>query len=225
MKINRHGRAKILTPEEIALLFNQGLTNDRDRALFGVCLYCACRINEACTLRLTDIYRGKGEVRDEIIIRKCNTKGKLATRCIPVIEELRTLLINWYPNPRGWFVFPSRYQTGHISPDSAGRILRQACEKLGIEGVSTHSFRRSALTMMSNSGIPLRVIQEVSGHRNLDELQKYLEVTPSQVRGAVSSLSMFSHAGKQTFDDIEGFDQINPLPDLSPTSEKKEIPF
>jgi integrase/recombinase XerD len=35
----------------------------------------------------------------------------------------------------------------------------------------------------------------VSGHRNLSELQKYLEVTTEQVRGAVSSLSMLSHVG------------------------------
>ncbi len=45
---------------------------------------------------------------------------------------------------------------------------------------------------MSNGGIPLRVIQEVSGHRNLGQLQKYLEVQPDQVRGAIASLSMLS---------------------------------
>ena len=43
---------------------------------------------------------------------------------------------------------------------------------------------------MSNAGIPLRVIQEISGHRSLSVLQGYLEVTPEQVRGAASSLSM-----------------------------------
>ena len=202
MKINRHGRAKILTREEIALLFNQGLTLPRDRALFGVCLYCACRIREACTLRVNDVYRCKGQVRDEIIIRKANTKGKLATRCIPVIEELRSLLVNWYPNPRGWFVFPSRFETGHIHPDSAARILRNACQNLGIEGASTHSFRRTALTMMSNAGIPLRVVQEVSGHRSLEVLQKYLEVQPEQVKGAVASLSMLSHVGQPLYPDL-----------------------
>ena len=203
MKIDRHGQAKILTPSEIALLFNQGLTLPRDKALFGICLYTACRIREACTLRVNDVYRGKGQVRDEIIIRKANTKGKLATRCIPVIEELRSLLVNWYPQPRGWFVFPARHGKGHINPDSAAKILRDICKSLGIEGVSTHSFRRTALTMMSNAGIPLRVVQEVSGHRNLDVLQKYLEVDQGQVRGAVSSLSMLSHIGKSGYDDVE----------------------
>ena len=45
---------------------------------------------------------------------------------------------------------------------------------------------------MSNAGIPLRVIQEISGHRNLHELPKYLEVKPEQVLGAVASLSMLA---------------------------------
>lgn len=45
---------------------------------------------------------------------------------------------------------------------------------------------------MSNSGIPLRVIQEISGHRNLEQLQRYLEVSDEQVLGAAASLAMLS---------------------------------
>jgi integrase/recombinase XerD len=65
--------------------------------------------------------------------------------------------------------------------------------------------------MMSDAGIPLRVIQEVSGHRTLDELQKYLEVKPEQVRGAIATLSMLSHVGKSGYDDVEstsGLEQV-----------------
>jgi len=54
---------------------------------------------------------------------------------------------------------------------------------------------------MSNEGIPLRIIQEVSGHKSLSELQKYLEVKPEQVRGAVSSLSMLSPVKKSAYFD------------------------
>ncbi|WP_287357666.1 hypothetical protein [Moorena sp. SIO3B2] len=41
MKIDRHGQAKILTTEEIQLLFNEGVKLDppRDQALFAVMLY------------------------------------------------------------------------------------------------------------------------------------------------------------------------------------------
>jgi integrase/recombinase XerD len=217
MKINRHGRAKILTSSEIQQLFNEGFQSDRDRALFGVCLYTACRINEACTLNTLDVYDKKMRVRDEIIFRRHNTKGKLAARAVPVIEELRSLLVKYQPNNRDGFLFPGRHGKGHINSESASRILRETCEMIDFEGVSTHSFRRTALTQMSNAGIPLRVIQEISGHRNLEELQKYLEVSPEQVKGAVSSLSMLGHVGdgyvrKRVFVDV------NPMPDTETVS-------
>jgi integrase/recombinase XerD len=162
--------------------------------LFGICLYCCCRINEACTLNVNDVY-SKGRVRPELLIRKGNTKGKLATRAIPVIEDLRVLLKTYrFPVERG-YLFPGRWGKGHINPDSAARILREAFSRVGIEGCSSHSFRRTGLTLLSNAGIPLRIIQEVSGHRNLEQLQRYLEVKPEQVRGAMSALSMLSHEG------------------------------
>ncbi|MCF3600605.1 tyrosine-type recombinase/integrase [Planktothrix agardhii 1032] len=121
MKVNRHGKAKILSHDEIQILFNEGLHNLRDRVIFAVCLF-----------------------------------------------------------------------THHITSDSGARILRKAFEQTGIDGASSHSMRRTALTQMSNAGIPLRTIQEISGHRNLEQLQQYLEVQPEQVRGAIAALSMLS---------------------------------
>ncbi|GAA6614898.1 tyrosine-type recombinase/integrase [Scytonema sp. NUACC26] len=205
MKVNRHGRAKVLTQSEIQQIFSHGLENDRDRTLFGVCLFTACRIREACTLLASDIYTPKGLVRPKLIIRKANSKGKLATRSIPVIDDLRQLLTNYQPLAVEVYLFGGR-SDGHLAEDSAARILRIACQKVGITGVSTHSFRRTALTQMSNAGIPLRVIQEISGHRNLEQLQKYLEVSEEQVLGAASSLAMLSpvgsDVGKYTYPDI-----------------------
>jgi len=205
VKINRHGRAKVLTQQEIQLIFSQGLENLRDKTLFAVCLFSACRIREACTLIAEDIYTSKGQVRTQFVLRKSNTKGKLATRSIPVIEDLRRILVEYYPLAGKVYLFPGR-SNGHISHDSAARILRLACERVGILGVSTHSFRRTALTQMSNVGIPLRVVQEISGHRNLDQLQRYLEVSDEQVLGAAASLSMLSPAGEvgiMSYNDID----------------------
>lgn len=193
MKIDRHGKAKILTTEEIQLLFNQGTDKDRDRVLFGICLYTGCRINECVTLQKIDVYDRYGQVRTELILRKKNTKNKLATRTIPVIEELRLLLANYQTLPDNPYLFPGKGGVGHLHPDSGARLLKQACCRIGLIGISSHSFRRTALTQMSNAGIPLRIIQEISGHRNLEQLQRYLEVKPEQVRGAIASLSMLSH--------------------------------
>ncbi|NEO33480.1 MAG: phage integrase family protein [Symploca sp. SIO3C6] len=192
MKINRHGKAKILSPEEIQLLFSKGLLLTRDRTLMAVMLYTAARVNETVTLLTTDVYNKRGKVRPELIIRKSNSKGKLATRSIPVLEDLRTRLENYRPTYDNGYLFPGLWGKGHLHRDSACLILKRACERTGIDGISTHSFRRTALTLMSNAHIPLRVIQEISGHRNLDQLQRYLEVETDQVKGAIAQLSMLS---------------------------------
>lgn len=207
MKIDRHGRAKILTQEEIQLLFSEGLETNRDRCLFGIMLFSACRVREACTLLTKDVYEPSGRVRNELIFRKGNTKGKLATRTIPVLVDLRLILTEYYPSAGVEYLFPGRFGLEHIQSDSAARVLRKACNRVGILGASTHSFRRTALTQMSDTNIPLRIIQEVSGHRNLSQLQKYLEVKPEQVRGAIASLSMLSptsgEVGKWEYDDFD----------------------
>ncbi|MGE5656301.1 MAG: tyrosine-type recombinase/integrase [Actinomycetota bacterium] len=202
MKIEGYGQAKILTQAEIERLFSEGFQSDRDRDLFGVCLYTACRIAEACSLMVKDVYTTSGTVRSTINFRKSNTKGKLQTRTIPVIEDLRSLLTSWRSHTGPIYLFPGRHRCHHwkhLHPDSADMILREAFERVGIEGASSHSFRRTALTQMSNAGIPLRVIQEISGHRNLEQLQRYLEVKPDQVRGAIASLSMLSYTGISLF--------------------------
>ena len=201
MKIDRHGRAKILTTDEIQLLFNEGFTLNppRDRTLFAVCLYTACRIQECVTLKIQDVYDSRKRVRPVLMIRKGNTKGKLATRTIPVIEDFRIRLNHFKPPTTRGYLFPGRHGKNHLNPSSADWILREACKRVGIEGVSTHSFRRTALTQMSNAGIPLRVIQEISGHRTLDELYKYLEVKPEQVKGAIANLSMLTPVEKEVY--------------------------
>ncbi|MGB3188981.1 MAG: site-specific integrase [Limnoraphis sp.] len=194
MKIDRHGRAKILTQDEIYSLFNQGFIRDKHKALFAICLYTACRIGEAVSLKTNDIYDRYGRMRSELNIRKEQTKGKLATRTIPIVDDLKRYL-EIYKRPKHEYLFPARQNNktvGHIKTTSAGAILAEACDRIKLVGVSSHSFRRTALTQMSNAGIPLRVIQEISGHRTLDELYKYLEVKPEQIRGAVASLSMLS---------------------------------
>lgn len=163
-----------------------------------------------------DVYDTGGRVRPELIIRKGSTKGKLATRTIPVLEDLRRRLV-MYQNQADYhgFLFPGRHGRGHLLADSASWLLRGACKRVGIEGVSTHSFRRTALTQMSDAGIPLRIIQEVSGHRTLDELQKYLEVRPSQVRGAIAALSMLSPVEESAaYFGKTGYYDVDPSPNL-----------
>ena len=49
--------------------------SDRDHALFGICFYTGCRINEACSMLTTDAYDAM-EVKAKMLLCKINTKDK-----------------------------------------------------------------------------------------------------------------------------------------------------
>lgn len=187
MKIKGHGQAKILSSSEIDRLFTWGFTQVRDRALFGICLYSGCRISEALALTPDDLVGGY------LILRKQTTKGKKATRTIPINPQLQEILDPYLTaiSPTR-YLFPGHHNAKTLKPltrAAADLILKQACERVGLVGVSTHSFRRTALTNMSNAGIPLRVIQRISGHSSLATLQRYLEVSDEQVIEAVNAIA------------------------------------
>ena len=285
MLINRNGQAKILTENELKQLFERGFSCSRDKALFAVAFYTGSRISEARQMHLIDAF-SEGYVRDDIIIRKANTKGKQATRTIPTHPKLAEILSEYYDdslelikvkkmvgdwspfnfnedgmivrnnhlhcphcgstkiikhhrykgeqcylckncvrltreskihkvctdaqtptlyNPRGVkaslnygflfaeennpFLFPGQQGQGCFSLRAAIYVFDKAFERMGIVGASTHSCRRTALTMMHREGVILRVLQEISGHKDLGVLQRYLEVSEEQTRAAVNVLN------------------------------------
>ncbi len=180
MKVNGNGQGKVLTQDELRQLFSEGLITPRDRALFGICLFTGCRVSEALALHTTDIKGGM------LTFRKSTTKGKLKTRVVDIQPGLASLLEAYQPKKKPGFLFPGRCPGQPMTRFMADKILKKACASIGVVGVSTHSFRRTALTQMSSAGIPLRHIQEISGHNDLGTLQRYLEVSPDQRRKAVS---------------------------------------
>ncbi len=137
-----------------------------------------------------DVIGVKG-VRDKLVIRSHNTKGGRDTREIDVHPRLRQYLTDYIDSGfdrKKPYLFPGRHGRGHLKKGSADYILRQVCEKLEWEGISTHSFRRTALTQMSGAGVPLRHIQAISGHRSLSALERYLGVTDQQKQSAIHAL-------------------------------------
>lgn len=183
MKSQGNGQAKVLNPSEISRLFAELGKNPRDACLFAICYFTACRVSEARQLLTFDI-------KDDVIVfRKSITKGKLKSRTISINPALRRFLNNYQPHKPGP-LFPGRRGISEfMARNTCDRILRNACKIVEIEGCSTHSFRRSALTNMHRSKIRLRTIQKISGHSDLGTLQIYLEVSDDEIKNAINSLN------------------------------------
>jgi integrase/recombinase XerD len=139
MKVDGNGQGKILTSKELRLLFTLGFVSPRDRALFGICLFTGCRVSEALALQTTDIKGGT------LTFRKSTTKGKLKTRVVDIQPGLAQLLAEYQPVKEGALFPGMRGRSPTLTRFAADKVLRDACARVKLEGVSTHSFRRTAL--------------------------------------------------------------------------------
>jgi integrase/recombinase XerD len=183
------GKAAVIGAEDMERLFSldDGFQSIRDRALFGICRYTACRINEACQLRSDDVFLPNGKVKNEIVFRAETTKGEYGGKTVHVSDDLRQLLEE-YGHPGKVQLFPGRHGLGSLNPVSASNIFKAVCDRLGLDHVSTHSFRRTSINRMRDAGYRFEAIQKVSGHRSLDGLSNYLEVSQAEAKGAVNCL-------------------------------------
>ncbi|MBW4540320.1 MAG: site-specific integrase [Myxacorys chilensis ATA2-1-KO14] len=134
MKIKGRGQAKILSLEERERFFSEGFLCARDRALNAICCYTACRISEARQLQYKDVFHAD-KARDIIVFGKNITKGKRATRQIPMHSRLAEFLEQYQQESlellsikkkvRQWD-YKSLSCPSILSPD--GKIICPKCE-------------------------------------------------------------------------------------------------
>jgi len=173
MKNNRNGQAEILKEEQLEELFS--VVSPKHKLLFSICYYTSCRVSEALQLQRADI------INNWIVFRAITTKTK-KTREVKVPHKLAQI-INEVGLPDKGYLFPN--STGErMSRQAADKALRQACEYIGLKGVSTHSFRRTGITKLHDAGVPLRTLQNRTGHASLANLALYVEVNQADVDAA-----------------------------------------
>ncbi|MCT0215049.1 site-specific integrase [Synechococcus sp. CS-1330] len=77
----------------------------------------------------------------------------------------------------------------NITNESTGsrKALRQTCSRIALEGVSLHSFRRTAAQDAVDRGLPLHVVQALTGHKSMGSLGGYVQPSDSQVLAAIGA--------------------------------------
>jgi integrase/recombinase XerD len=180
-------QAKILGSKEIENVFKI-LETDRDKLIFALGLYTSMRIGEIIRLKQNQVFTDQG-IKNVLTVQRLKKRRDVFDE-IPVHPKLRLHLKQYRNIVREceWLFPSSESIAGHIIRERAHQILSNAFDTLKIEGASTHSMRRTALTNMSRSGVPLRIIQKISGHANLGQLQEYLEVDPEDKHKAINVL-------------------------------------
>lgn len=177
-KVEGKGQALVLTPEQVTQIIN--LARYPYRVPIAIAAYTGCRMSEAIALRAENLQEGA------IVFTRTKT-GE--TRTVQMHPRLKAFLAD-EELPSTGYLFPSQGGKAlpHITRQAVDKELRAVCEGLGIKGVGTHSFRRTALTAMKNANIPIKNIAAISGHRSLDELARYLEVSEQDKERAIAAL-------------------------------------
>jgi integrase len=64
-----------------------------------------------------------------------------------------------------------------------------SCQRAGIKGVTPHTLRHTAGTLMALAGVDLFLIAKVLGHSVQKTTELYAHFQPSYLRGAVDALA------------------------------------
>ena len=64
-------------------------------------------------------------------------------------------------------------------------MINEIYRAAGIQGATSHSGRRGFITILANSGVGIKVIMDLAGHRQMGTTQRYINVTDEQKRRAV----------------------------------------
>lgn len=187
MKIDRNGQAEALTKEMFRQVLN-AIDNPRHRLIFALCWYTTERPHAILTLKVADVYKDAiARIPHETIVIASGNRKDRQTREVPVSAALKTELKAFSPRRSG-YLFPGRSPDCPLGWSAYYKALDRVFEKLGLRGYSTYSTRRGSITTLSRAGMSARQIQQLSGHRSLSSLQKYIDVSEAETRSMVSML-------------------------------------
>lgn len=147
----------------------------RDQALLFAMAATGCRIAEILAVKVSDIRR-----RGRRWVVMVTGKTDVVPRAAPLTAEAKAKVDAWLAarGPVSEYVFTGfqgrslRRLSTPISPKSAWEAVKDAADLAGVEGVSTHDYRRFVATRLTKQG-DIRKAQKVLGHADIASTARY----------------------------------------------------
>jgi integrase/recombinase XerD len=157
----------------------------RDLAIMLTFAHVGLRLKELCSLKVQDVsFEGSGEV----IIQQA--KNRYARR-VPMTKRLKAVL-KAYVAERGLL---EETDALFVSVENAPINARTVQERLKHYGViskvendvpvSPHAFRRTFCRLKVEAGVNLFVLQRLTGHSDLEMLQRYVQIYSKDLEQAI----------------------------------------
>ena len=185
-------QAKVLNNTEVRKVLDYVATrkhSSRNRALVMMMFNTGMRVSEVASLRIRDVMDTDSNIKNEIRLLAENTKTNEA-RTVFVNEKLRRelqqyakLLVNTNPNCK--FFYSQKRDSDGFTANTLTQHFHYLYKRVGLDGASSHSSRRTFITTLANKGIGVRVIMGLSGHKALSSVQCYIDCNSELMRNAV----------------------------------------
>ena len=179
----------VLSKEEVLRLL-AAMPKLNYRIMLMTAYSAGLRVSEVARLRVEDIDRA------QMLIRVQQGKGQ-KDRYVMLSATLLEVLGGCakVSQPTDW-LFPGERAGHHISPHTLNRVCKAAAEAAGIhKRVSMHTLRHCFATHLLESGIDIRTIQKLLGHKKLETTSRYTHVTDAKIRSTPSPLDLLATDG------------------------------
>ena len=173
----------LTTPEyeDIIVTMRTGFTGARgnDRVATALVLEgnLGIRISDILKLRLADIVKDGARYRLDITEQKTG-KSRTFTVPFPIYQYIENYCLKNGISPDAR-IFP-------ITERAVQKQLKLVCDYLGLEGISTHSFRKYYATeIYKNNDYDIVLVQQLLQHSSTAITQKYIGIEPKKIEDAI----------------------------------------
>jgi len=172
----------ILSADEV-VRFLEAVPGLKTRTALTAAYGAGLRASEAVSLKVADIDS------DRMLIQVRHGKGA-RDRTVMLSPQLLTILRTYWRlvRSREW-LFPGRDETRPLDVQVLHAACRSAARSAGLtKRVSVHTLRHSFATHLLESGVDIRIIQVLLGHKSLSTTARYTQVATTTIAKTQSPL-------------------------------------
>lgn len=174
---------QVLTKDETRKLLESAETK-KSRLLMSFLYSSGLRVSELVNLKKVDI-----NLQDKMgwVRKGKGSKDRIFIVSESLSSELKTYLENHQSNI---YLFS---EDKPLTPRNIQKIIQKTAKKAGInKKVTPHTLRHSFATHLLESGVNIRIIQELLGHANLNTTQLYTHLSQEQLRSVKNPLDILN---------------------------------